>query len=182
MQQTKVTEDNREDFYKQVYPVVGMEKAELINLDNLPGNKIIIDSAGWYYEQHFPNQKIIKFEHLDTCSSYKFTKEKFNYIFTNEKIPTVDVGENSLIYDNGTYLKYKNSAELKQSIQYFVEKFKSSVIVFRTTTITLNDSRFEDRPHNLLSIVPDEYIVTLFNFAPGHIHIEMKLKQNYDFN
>ena len=48
MEQTKITASNRDDFYRNVYPVVGMDKSELINLDTLPGHKVIVDSAGWY--------------------------------------------------------------------------------------------------------------------------------------
>lgn len=182
MRQTKITADNREDFYRTVYPVVGMDKHELIDLNQLPGTKVLFDSAGWRYEQLFADQKIVKLEHLNSCSSYKLERQQFDYIYTDAKVPALELGESTLVYDNGTYLKYKTAREIKQSLAYLAERLQPSMIVLRMVTITLNDLRFDNRIQSFLSTIPDDYFVTKFDYTVENLYVEMKIKTTYDFD
>jgi|TARA_R110000803_G_scaffold126444_2_gene193991 hypothetical protein len=182
MQQTKITAENRDDFYRTVYPTISMAKHELIDLDKLPGKKVLFDSAGWHYEQLFTNQKIIKLEHLDSCSSYKLERQQFDYIYTDAKIPALMLNEGTLVYDNGTYLKYKTAQQIKQSVAYLSERIQPSVIVLRMVTTTLNDSRFENRIQSFLNIIPDNFYFTKFVYNIDNVYMEMKIKKTYDLN
>jgi hypothetical protein len=182
MEQTKITASNRDDFYRNVYPVVGMDKSELINLDTLPGHKVIVDSAGWYYEKHFADHKIVKFEHLQSCKNYQLDRSQVDYIFTDTKVPAVNIENSVLLLDHSNYLKYKNAKELKETITYLLEKIQSNHIILRMSTINLNDSRFENRIQNLSNINPDNCVITVFNYNTHVLHVEMRTKKNYDFN
>ena len=49
---TAPNDQNREAYYKTVYPVLSMSADQLINLNTLgSGKKIIIDSCAWYYKK-----------------------------------------------------------------------------------------------------------------------------------
>jgi len=180
MQQTEITDSNRLEFYKQVYRVLSMNKDELLDLNNISTDIVIFDSAGWYYEQHFPKQQIIKFENLQTCKNYKLTPDQFDHIFTDTKIPVTDLPNCILVLDHSDYLKYKNIQELRDTFTRLTTCIKPKEIIVRMSTINLTDSRFENRIQNLASINPINYTITKFNYNEDQLYLAMREK--YDIN
>ena len=185
MEQTKITDNNRLEFYQHVYPTVGMSRNELINLDLYPGNKLVFDSAGWHYADSFNEHTVIKYEQLQTCKNYNLTRDKFDYIFDGNKIPKAKIFCNTLLLDNSPYLKYKSTTELSDSLDILASTFTPNVIVIRLNLVNLGDSRLVDRFTNFVNLFPKDYLVSKFHYTAektSSLFVELLEKGKYDFN
>lgn len=184
MQQTKVTDNNRLEFYKTAYPVLRMSKNQLINLDIYPGAKVVFDSAGWYYQQNFPNQTLVKVENFHTCRDYQLRKDQFDKMFQNMNVPDINLPGSTLVLDHSNYLKYKTPSEIVDALDMLSHKVKPSVILLRLDLTTVNDNRLTNRLQNFTNIAPNDYVVSEFSFSLDHKTMFAKLikKKTYDFN
>ena len=184
MQQTKVTDKNRIEFYKTVYPVLEMSKNELINLDLYPGVKVIFDSAGWYYQQNFPNQIIVKIENIQTCKEYQLSKYKVDKIFTGENIPKIESTNSTLVLDHPKYIKYKTPSDIKNILLDLSNKISPDIILFRINLVTVNDNKLTNRIENFISIAPTNFVISEFDFSveQKRLFITFIKKKIYDFN
>jgi hypothetical protein len=184
MQQTKVTDKNRIEFYKTVYPVLQMSKNELINLDLYPGVKVIFDSAGWHYQQNFPNQIIVKIENIQTCKEYQLPRYKFDKIFTGENIPKIEFTDPTLIIDYSNYMKYKTPEDIKNILLDLSNKISPDIILFRLNLVTVNDNRLTNRIENFINITPTNFVISEFNFfvEQNRLFIKFIKKKIYDLD
>lgn len=181
MDQTSVTKTNQQEFYRYTYPVLGMPKHELIDISKYPNDVVIVDSAGWYYQQHFPNSNIIKIEHIENCKQYSLDRTKVDKIFNNS-VPKLNCVDPVLIFDHAPILKYKNTQELKQFLDDFINIVNPAKVYIRLNPVTSGDDRFQNRITNFISLVPETFIVNSFTFFPTVITIEISRKKVYDIN
>lgn len=179
MEQTKVTKENRIDFFKIVYTVQSLPKDELFDL-SLYKDKIVVavDSCGFYYEQLFFNVK--KVEYIETVKQYKFDISMFDKLFTD---PTnISIKCDVLLLDHCPVIfKYKSVSELKHILSTMVDKMQPMHCLVRMNCATLNDNRFTDRFKSLSSILPDNYIVENFNYDVRN-QLSFKLLKKHDFS
>ena len=183
MEQTTINDKNRNEFYKRLYPVLAMPKQTLLDVSAVMGTKIIVDSTGWYYREHFPTEHILSVEHIHTCKNFKLDKSKFDKIFNDISFPTIDISDPTvLILDHAVFLKYKTVIQIKELLSVMSEKCNSYHIMIRGSMNTLGDYRFEDRIKDFVSIVPDDFLITKLSCYLAQYHIEMKKIKKYDIN
>ena len=184
MEQTKVTTHNSHEFYQQVYPTVGMSYNQLINLTMYPGIKVLFDCAGWYYANNFIGEDIVKYEYIQTCKNYGLTRQQFDYLLNDGKLPSKPSVCNTLVLDHSAYLKYKNISELTDSLESLVYSFTPEIVLIRMNLINLNDSRLVDRFTSIAGIFPENYAVAEFQYCTkdNSLFVELIKKVHYDFN
>jgi hypothetical protein len=183
MEQTTINDKNRDEFYKQIYPVLSMPKQTLLDVSTIMGTKIMVDSTGWYYREHFPTECILSVEHINTCKNFKLDKSKFDKIFNDISFPTIDIsGPTVLILDHTLFLKYKTISQINELLSMMSKKCNSYYIMIRGNMNTLGDNRFEDRIKDFVSIVPDDFLITKLSCDLIKYQVEMKKIKKYDIN
>lgn len=181
MQQTAVTDYNKEDYYKFVYPTSIMVKDSLLNLDEYPGTKILLDCAGWNYQLHFPAHNILKIENAHVCKEYQLVKNYFDKLYVNEKFPDIAI-EGTLILDHSPLLKYKTNIELNRLLTNITDSIQTDTVVLRMSMITMGDYRFTDRFKNLINFIPDKFIIEHLTYNLKTLTAKLNRKKKYDFN
>lgn len=183
IKQTKVTPENREQFYLNTYSQQTRDKSELIDLSLLQQHcKIIVDSCGWYYKQHFPEQKIIALENIQTASEYQLSLDKFDKLFDgrNDSVvhwPKIEVKNSVLIFDHAPLLKYKSVQELSDLLQSALMCYNPEQLILNHNLMFVDDARLGDRLKNIANLAVSNYIVTKFYFDLEHNQLEMRFKQ-----
>lgn len=181
MEQTKINEENWEKFYKRLYPVLTMSKQNLIDISRLSGTKVIVDSAGWYYQEHFSGDNVIKIEHVNTCKNFKLDKSKFDKMFNDVSFPNI-TDQTVLILDHSAFLKYKTVDQLKELLSMMAKKCNSNYIIVRGSMVTLNDYRFGDRIKDFVNVILDDFIATKLSCNLDQYWLEMKKIKKDDIN
>jgi hypothetical protein len=176
MEQTKVTDQNRSDFFKATHVVQTFHKNDLINIAAFGSKKVIaIDSCGWHYENHF--FKIIKFEHLQTVKEYNLDRSMFDKLFNN--LETINEQTDVLLLDHCPNLfKYSTEIELKNILETLTSNTNPKHCLVRMSCVTLGDNRLTDRFKNLCSIIPDNYIVEQLSFDKNLLSFRLLKKQH----
>ena len=182
MQQTKVTDNNYDDFYSKVYPVALLDKDRLIDLEKCQGTKIIFDSAGWCYQKHFPNEHILKIEDVFMIKQFKLDNSKFDIIFTDTSFPNIDDPCSTLILDHPRVLKYKSVVETKDFLIKLTDSINSDTVIIRSSLKTTGDFRFTNRLQNLIDIVPEKFIPCFLQYDTLTFTLHLRKIKNYDFN
>ena len=164
MEQSQITESNRNDYFKTVYTVQTFAREELLDIAPFKDKKIVaIDSCGFYYQQLFFN--IFKIEHVQTASAYKLDRDSFNRLFNN--INNISEKGDVLLLDHCPLLfKYKSELELKTVLTTLTDIIKPTHCLIRMSCATLGDNRLTDRFKNLCSIIPNNYVVEHLHYTP----------------
>jgi len=183
---TEVTDSNRNDYFRAVYKVQTLRKDELINLHQYSTFPIVIvDSCGWYYKEHFPNANIVKFEGIQTCKMYNLSPNHFDKLFNDNteipKIPNLDFKNSTLIIDHSpVLLKYRTVAQAKEILEQCCYAVSAETARIRMSLVTFGDERFCDRAASLLTMVPDNYIITSVHYTTEMFDVEFRRKAHYD--
>lgn len=173
-----------DSFYRHTYPVMKMSKSNLIDLDSeYAGKKIVIvDSCGWFYQEVFPNADIYKMESLYMCKNVSMAKEKIDSVFDDRdfeklKFPSRKFPDSVLIIDHSPLFKYRNAVQMHEILTDLTECTQPELVHVRLPLRTTNDYRFSDRLHELVNIVPKNYITTEFLFNLNSIMLTAKFKR-----
>jgi hypothetical protein len=165
-----------------------MHKSDLIDIDSeYAGKKIVIvDSCGWFYQQAFPNANIHKMESLYMCKNVSMSKEKIDSIFDDQnfeklKFPSRNFPGSVLIIDHSPILKYRNALQMQQVLTDLTQRTQPELVHIRLPLRTTDDYRFSDRLHELVNIVPKNYVTTefLFNINSRLLIAKFKRLLNY---
>jgi hypothetical protein len=177
---TSVTDKNRTKFYQQVYPVVNMTPEELIDISKYKTTKVIFDSAGWFYQQHFANEKIVRIENIQSCKNFNLTRQQFDHVFADNQLPVIAYPNCVLILDHAPFLKYKSPQQIKNILVELEEKIKYNVVCMRLNLQTLNDNRLTDRVETLVKIIPESFVTVKLHYQAGSTFtLELKKKTQY---
>lgn len=167
----KAINRNPNAFYRRTYPVISMEKNELINISELyRGKKIIaVDCAGWHYQNIFSDSDVYRLEGVYVCKNVSMDKSKFDRLYDdkdvdNLKFPVLNFENTVLLLDHSPMLKYRTGPELNKVLEDLVRSTDPDIIHLRLPLVTTNDFRLGDRFTELTTIVPAGYITTMFNF------------------
>jgi len=177
-----------DSFYRHTYPVMRMHKSNLIDIESgYAGKKIVIvDSCGWFYQQAFPNADIHKMESLYMCKNVSMSKEKIDSIFDDQnfeklKFPSRNFPGSVLIVDHSPILKYRSAVQMQEVFTDLTQSTQSDQVHVRLPLRTTDDYRFSDRLHELVNIVPNNYVTTefLFNINSRLLIAKFKRLLNY---
>lgn len=182
MQQTIITNENRLQFYKAVYPVAAMNKSELINLELYSGDKVLFDSAGWYYQEQFRGQNIIKIEDTEVCENYQLNETHFDKVFSKGNITNLNFPDCTLVIDHSAYFKYQTTENIKLLLTELAKEINPNTILFRLSMLTLDDYKFTDRLKNVVSFVPDSFITNTLIYKTNTVFFDLRRKTYYDLN
>jgi len=180
--QTKVTDQNSQDFFKNVYPHLNNSKDQLIQLNDYNVSTfVLVDCCGWHYKSIWQELSIIGLETLSTLKEYKLDRQKFQGIIdnrdhTNIKWPAIDVNNCALIFDRSVLLKYRTVDNIVNVITDAAEKYYPAHIVLNAATLFIDDSRFGDRVTALSKLIIPGYVVTSFVYSITNIKISFKKK------
>lgn len=186
--QTKITDSNREQFFRNGYRVQSLKRSELIDLDLYQDMQLVaVDSCGWYYQDQFPTANIIKVEGIQTCKTYKFPRTHFDKLFDDRQqvpsIPTLNIKNSVLILDQSpTLFKYRDIAETRALIYQCCQAVNAKIARVRIPLMTFGDCRFCDRITSLVGVVPDNYITTLVYYNTKALDLEFRRKVDYEFS
>ena len=177
-----------DSFYRHVYPVMKMHKSDLIDIESeYAGKKIVIvDSCGWFYQQVFPNADIHKMESLYMCKNVSMGKEKIDSIYDDQnfeklKFPSRNFPGCVVIIDHSPILKYRSALQMQEVLTDLTQSTQAELLHIRLPLWTTDDYRFSDRLHELVNIIPKNYVTTefLFNINSGLIGAKFKKLLNY---
>lgn len=180
--QTKVTDQNRLDFYKTVYPQLTKSKDQLIQLNrHNVSSYVFADCCGWHYKTLWPDLTIFGLETLNSIKEYKLERSKFQGIidsrdYSNIKWPNVNAFDCALIFDHSGILKYRTIEDIINVISSAAEKYQPKIIVFRSLTMFIDDPRLTDRFVELSKILIPGFVVTAVSYYEINLAMEFKRK------
>lgn len=179
--QTTITDFNREQYYKTLYPVASMTKKQMIDITDLE-NPVLVDCAGKFYKKTF-NQKILVVETSQTAKEFAFEKFDFDVLLkvdTDVVLWPSKIPYNSdIVFDNSKMIRYKNLDELQSLIKNLIDQRYPNSIHLRMHLYHLDDMRLCDRFYNISLIKFDDYVVLKFLYDTKSGIFEIVLKRKY---
>lgn len=182
--QTKVNDNNRQQFYQQVYRHQFDSKSSLVNLDMFSNDCVLIDCCGWHYRDLFPNKKIISLETVRSALQFKLDRSRFDKLIDNQKDthigwPTLSVKDPVLIFDRSPILRYQPIDVLVNILNSAVEKYNASELVVNLSLVTVDDDRLRDRFYNFSSMSIRNFTVREFVYNIETSRLFVRFKKNY---
>lgn len=181
--QTKVTDFNRENFYKQVYDHQTCDSTSLVNLSQLGSEKkLLIDCCGWHYKNCFPSESIIALENINTVLEYRLTKNQFDKMFDgrNNNIPTwprLNIKDAIIVFDRSPLLKYQNLENIKKILNSVCLAYHPKLIVMKQNLLFVDDPRLVDRFYNVSKLSVDGCVVKKFNYDLDSFLLEIHFQK-----
>lgn len=165
--QTKVNDNNRDNFYQQVYRQQYDSKQHLINLEMFSGECLLIDCCGWHYRNTFPKSNIKSLETIKSALQFKLDRTKFDKLIDDRQDhyvswPKLDTVDPVLIFDRSPMLKYRSIPDLIELLNSAVEKYHASELVVNLDATFIDDNRLTDRFYNLSNINIKDFTVREF--------------------
>lgn len=183
MQQTKVTDHNRQDFYLAVYPVQRNTVDQLIDISVFQEEIIAIDCCGWYYAEKF-NRPLIMVETTTSVENYNLKPHHYTYLLedSNDALrwPDMPYNQNAvLLLDRSPLLKYLSLQELGAVINTMIQKYNPSRILIRGNLQFIDDCRLVDRLTNWFDFLHrSNYITTKFIYDTDAMTYCLHLKKH----
>jgi hypothetical protein len=184
--QTTVTDQNRHDFLKKVYPQLGQAKNQLIQLDQIDATTFIMaDCCGWHYKSLWPDRSILGLETYYSIKNFKLDQSYVQGIiddrdYSSIKWPNLIADNCALIFDRSPVLKYRNVNDIVDVMSTAAQHYNPKCIVFNFSTLFIDDSRLIDRIHSLSTLLIPGYIVIEFVYTTTNITIKFKKISAYD--
>jgi len=168
LKQTQVTDQNRDQFYKQVYPHQLGLKQQLINIDQFDTKNVVaIDCCGWYYRDLFSEKNVLSVDPIKAALEFKLPKDKIYKLVDNridDKLtwPKIDVTDCTVLFDRSPILKYKTLNELTSIFDAVVETYQPKYLVVKLNTVFIDSNRLTDRFYDLATIRVKNNVVEEF--------------------
>jgi len=158
MRQTKVTEQNKTEFIKRIYPALHDGPQSLIDISQETNDIITIDCCGWYYQQIF-KKKLIMLETLHHAKNFQLTREQFTKLIDDRhakiawpKLPGLT--DPVVLIDRSSIFKYQSMSEFKSLTQEIIECYNPIKVMIRGYLSFIDDSRLGDRLHTWFDFFP----------------------------
>lgn len=187
VRQTKVTADNRQEFFNQVYGQRRQFNDALIDLDQYDVDGfVIVDCCSWEYKQLYPNSNIIGLETGSAITEYALDQSLYQGVIDNEDFYNIKwphvcaIDKSALIFDYSPMLKYRTTDNIVKLMSDAAETYQSKFIVMRTNVAMIDDSRLGDRLTNLSKLLIPNYVVTEFLYNTLSLKISYKRNKFYD--
>ena len=180
--QTKVTDNNRADFYQVAYYQQLDAKDQLINLEQFSSDCVLVDCCGWYYRDLFPDNNVIILETVKTALQFKLDLTKFNKLVDDRQDhqlswPPVTTTRPVLIFDRSPMLKYRDIPNLVNVLSAAVEKYQADQLIVNLNTAFIDDPRLVDRFYNLSSFCIDNFVVKEFFYSTNDTKLFIHFKR-----
>ena len=182
-QQTKITEQNKNNFFLTVYHHQTKTKDQLVNLDSLKESVIIlVDCCGWHYKKLFPHKSIIGFETIKTVKNFVLDKTYFDRLIDNQTDnrigwPGVVADNYAVVFDCSPLLKYRTVDQIYDILNNVANKYAPGTILLEQSLVFIDDSRLVDRFYNLTKLAINGYVVTKFNYDTDVMHLSMRFQK-----
>jgi hypothetical protein len=167
--QTKVTDNNRDQFYKHVYRQQFDSKSQLVELAKFSNDCVLIDCCGWHYRNTFPDKNTIILETVKNALQFKLDRNKFDKLIDDQqdhKIswPPLKTINPVLIFDRSPILKYRSVCDLVHLLSDVSKIYCASQLIVNIDTTFVDDPRMVDRFYNLSAISIPNFIVVEFAY------------------
>lgn len=180
--QTKVTDNNRQDFHNYVYS----HRLELINLSTiLAENFVVVDAhRGQQYREQFPQACITVLETLDNAKQFRLQKNQFDYLIDSRNHnqiswPKMPRDNSVVILDQVLMLKYLTVQEIRDTLENMCSRYDPCRVIFRSFIWFIDDNRLQERLDQLCMIRLKNYVVKkfLYNTELGTLEIDFIRKK-----
>jgi hypothetical protein len=183
--QTKINNDNRNQFYQRVYCQQLETKQQLVNLEMFSNDCVLIDSCGWHYQNIFFNKKIIKLETLTTALQYKLERNQFDKLIDdgpNRPIqwPELNLSNPVLIFDRSPMLKYLVPEQISSILAAVATRYQAEDLVVNLNIKFIDDSRLADRFFTLSTVGMLDFTVREFVYSCHDNKLFIHFKRNHD--
>lgn len=180
--QDKPTDENREKFYPDLYPVLLDTQEELVDLRPIVGTAILVDSCGWYYQKFFPDADICSIEPLLTAHQFKLNSDQYDRLIDNQKDnarlvwPSINCIADTVVFDRSPLLKYRTIEQIAELVSDMAKKYLPNRIILRSSLVFINDTRLCDRFYNFYKLRIANYVVEKFDYDSKHMIYQMELR------
>lgn len=182
-QQTKVTDQNKINFFHTVYHHQSNDKNDLVDLESIDQPTIIlIDCCGWHYKKMFPQKSIIGFETIKTVKDFELDRTYFDRLIDNQADnrigwPSVTATKCAVVFDRSPLLKYLTLQQISNILDKISNKYMPDTIVLEQSLIFIDDARLVDRFYTVTSLAIDNYIVNQFNYNTDKMHLSVRFQK-----
>jgi hypothetical protein len=182
-QQTKVTNQNKINFFQTVYHHQSADKNDLVDLESIDQPTIIlIDCCGWYYKKMFPQKSIIGFETVKTVKDFELDQTYFDRLIDNQADnrigwPSLTASKCAVVFDRSPLLKYLTLQQISNILDKISNKYMPDTIVLEQSLIFIDDARLVDRFYTVASLAIDNYIVNQFNYNTDKMHLSVRFQK-----
>lgn len=188
LQQTQVTDQNRDQFYQRVYPQQLCSKQQLVNLNLFDvKNVVAIDCCGWYYRKLFLEKTVLFVDPIKTALDFKLPKDKIYKLVDNRKDdvlvwPKFEVSDCIVLFDRSPILKYKSLSQLTSVFDTVVNTYQAQFLVVRLSTVFVDSNRLTDRFYDLASLKVKNFVVKQFDYNTYSNELYVCFERCYDTN
>ena len=182
-QQTKVTDQNKINFFHTVYHHQSDSKNDLVDLDSIDQSTIIlIDCCGWHYKKLFPQKSIIGLETIKTVKDFELDRTYFDRLIDNQADnrigwPSLTASKCAVVFDRSPLLKYMTLEQISDILDKISNKYMPDIIVLEQSLLLVNDTRLIDRFYNIAGLAINNYIVSKFNYDTNKMHLSVRFQK-----
>ena len=182
-QQTKVTEQNKSDFFLRMYYHQTATKDQLVNLDLLKESTVIlVDCCGWHYKKLFPQKSVIGFEAIKTIKNFNLDKTYFDHLIDNQHDhrigwPPISIDNCAVVFDKSPLLKYRTLDQMSNILIDVTNKYMPSTVILEQSLTFVDDDRLIDRFYNFAKFKINGYIVNKFNYNADLMHVSIEFRK-----
>lgn len=182
-QQTKVTDQNKINFFHTVYHHQSDNKDDLVDLDSIDQSTIIlIDCCGWHYKKLFPQKSIIGFETIKTVKDFALDRTYFDRLIDNQSDnrigwPSLTTSGCAVVLDRSPLLKYMTLEQISDLLDKISNKYMPNTIVLEQSLLLIDDTRLVDRFYNIAGLAINNYIVNQFNYDTDKMHLSVRFQK-----
>jgi hypothetical protein len=167
---TQVTDQNRDQFYKKVYPHQFDSKQQLINLNQFDTKNVVaIDCCGWHYRDLFLEKNVLSVDPIKAALEFKLPKDQIYKLIDNRTDdnliwPKFAVGDCTVLFDRSPILKYKTLNELTSIFDAVINVYQPRFLVVRLSTVFVDSNRLVDRFYDLATIKVKNSVIKEFHY------------------
>lgn len=188
LRQTQVTDQNRDQFYQQLYKQQNDSRQQLIDIDSFStANVVAVDCCGWHYQALFPDKNVLFVDPIKTAKEFALPRNKIHKLIDNRSDdhliwPKFDAGDCTVLFDRSPILKYKTLNELISIFHTVMEMYQPRFLAVRLNTVFVDSNRLVDRFYDLATVKVSNSIVKEFHYNAQLDQLYVCFERCYDPN
>jgi len=182
LKQTKVSNQNRSQFYQQMYPHQFESRSQLINIASIDADNIItVDCCGWHYKRTFAEKNVLSIDPIKAALEFKLPKDKV-YKFVDNRTdhvlqwPTLNVDNCAVVFDRSPLLRYLTIDQLNTVLNDVQQQYQPKFIVTRLKSMSIDSDRLIDRFYSMCNIQIKDCVVEQFHYNVNYLYICFRKK------
>jgi hypothetical protein len=187
LKQTQVTDQNRSQFYRNVYPHQAESKSQLIDIGAIDVSNIIpIDCCGWHYKAMFPEKIVLPIDPIKTALEFKLSKDKVHKLVDNQVDhiliwPKFFVEDCAVIFDRSPILKYLTIDQLITLFNNVQQTYQPRFLIARLKLMFIDSDRLTDRFYDLSTIQVSNTVVDQFHYDANRDYLYMCFRKKLNY-